>query len=196
MLKKELLGFLEKEGFSNQIITAISKVPREDFVPLKQKFNAYKNEAIHLADGSSISQPSTIAFMLQELDVKPTSKILEIGSGSGYALALLAEMAPGGEIRGIELNDDLVEKSKERLKKHQHIHIHKVNGRGGFLRYAPYDRILVSAAYPYVPYNLLDQLKINGVMVVPVGNHVVRLRKRIDGVSEKEFPGFAFVKMK
>ncbi len=195
MLKKELLGLLEQKGLSSRGIHAFSKVPREDFVPLKFKFNAYDDTSLPLSNTSSLSQPSTIAFMLQELDIHPTAKILEIGSGSGYVLALLAEMAPGGEIHGIELNTELILNSKEKLKKYAHVHIHKVNGRGGFLRYAPYDRILVSAAYPYIPYNLLDQLKINGVLVVPVKNSIFRLRKRIDGVSEKEFPGFSFVKI-
>lgn len=196
MLKKDLLGVLERKGYAKKIIEAFSTVPREEFVPLKQKFTAYEDTAIQLADGSSISQPSTIAFMLNELDVHPTAKILEIGSGSGYALALLAKLAPGGEIHGIEINDSLVASSKKLLQKEKHVHIHKVNGRGGFLRYAPYDRILVSAAYPYVPYTLLDQLKINGVLVVPVGDAIYRLRKRIDGIAEKEYPGFAFVKIK
>jgi len=196
MLKKDLLGVLESKGYAKAIIQAFSKVPREEFVPLQQKFNAYDDKPIALAGGATISQPSTVAFVLQQLDVHPTSKILEIGSGSGYALALLAELAPGGEIHGIEINDDLVKSSQIRIKRRVNVHVHKVNGKGGFLRYAPYDRILVSAAYPYIPYNLLDQLKINGVMVVPVGNSLFRLRKRIDGVSEKEFPGYAFVKIK
>ncbi len=196
MHKKELLELLESKGFSSSIINAFSKVPREDFVPLKQKYHAYEDTAIELADGSTLSQPSTVAFMLKHLDAHPTAKILEIGSGSGYALALIAQIASGGEIHGIEINDSLVASSKEQLKKHAHVHVHKVNGRGGFIRYAPYDRILVSAAYPYVPYTLLDQLKINGVLVVPVGNSIYRLRKRIDGVAEKEYPGFSFVKIK
>ena len=193
--RNELLQSLEEKGFAENIVNAFSKVRREDFVNKEHRFNAYDDVALPLRDGATISQPSTIAFMLKLLDIHPGANILEIGSGSGYALALIAEIAPQGEIRGIEIQQELVDMSKKRLASKKNVFVHKVNGRGGFLRYAPYDRILVSASYPYIPYNLLEQLKINGVLVVPVGNTIVRLRKRIDGTSEKEYPGFAFVKM-
>lgn len=193
MRKAELLEKLKERGFDQRIIAAFETIPRESFVPTRLIGQAYEDRALSLGEGSSLSQPSTIAFMLKLLEINPQSKILEIGSGSGYTISLMAEIATAGELYGIEINKALVESSTEKVKKNSRIKIYRVNGKRGFIRYAPYDRILVSASYPYIPYHLLDQLKINGVMVVPVGNSIFRLRKRIDGVSEKEHVGFSFV---
>ena len=193
MGKRELLESLKERGISDRVVDAINKVHREDFVPLKFKFNAYEDKPLPIGDNATISQPSTVAFMLDILDVRPDAKVLEIGSGSGYVLAILSKLAAGGSVHGIEINKDLVSSSTEILKSFKNVEVHKVNGRGGFLRYAPYDRILVSAAYAYTPYHLVDQLKINGVLVAPVGSRIVKLIRRIDGTSEKEYPGFSFV---
>lgn len=194
MTKQELLADLKDKGFDKRIIDAFSEVPRENFVPLKYHSRAYDDQPLPLGvEGATISQPYTIAFMLKHLDVHPNAKILEIGSGCGYVLALLAKLAPGGEIHGIELSAKLVEEAKRKVSKQTNVSIYKGNGKRGYLRHAPYDRILVSAAFQYVPYHLLEQVKINGVLVAPVGRSIVVLKKRIDGVSEKEFKGFSFV---
>lgn len=193
MGKRELLESLKEKGIPQRVVDAMNKVHREDFVPLKFKFNAYEDKPLPIGDNATISQPSTVAFMLKILDVRPDARVLEIGSGSGYVLAILSNLA--SSVHGIEINKDLIESSTNILKKFSNVQVHKVNGRGGFLRYAPYDRILVSAAYAYTPYHLVDQLKINGILVAPVGSRIVKLTRRIDGTSEKEYPGFAFVDM-
>lgn len=194
MGKKELLADLKDKGFPSDILAAFEKVHRDRFVPLKYHSKAYEDIALPLeVEGATISQPYTIAFMLKHLTIHPNAKVLEIGSGSGYVLALLSQLAQGGEIHGVELNGQLVDAAKKRLEKYSQVSIHKANGKQGFMRYAPYDRILVSVAFPYVPYHLLDQLKINGILVAAVNRKIVRLIKRIDGVSEKAFPGFMFV---
>jgi len=194
MNKKDLLADLKDKGFSRSILDAFEIVPREKFVQFKDRTKAYDDCALALeVEGATISQPYTIAFMLKQLDVHSQANVLEIGSGSGYVLSLLSHMAPSGYIRGVDLSAELVEKAKNRLLPRTNVAVHKANGARGFLRYAPYDRILVSAAFSYTPYHLLDQLKINGVLVAAVNKKIVRLIKRIDGTSEKIFPGFFFV---
>lgn len=193
MGKREILDSLKERGIPENIVNAINKIHREDFVPLKYKFQVYEDKALQITDKTSLSQPSTTAFMLQLLDIHPEARILEIGSGTGYVLAALAELAPNGEIHGIEIDKDMVDNSQKVLSKYKQVTVHKVNGSRGFIRYAPYDRIIVSAAFPHTPYRLLDQLKINGILVAPVGNSIIKIRRYIDGTREKEYKGFSFV---
>ena len=177
------------------LLEAFEQVKREDFVP--DRFVGYEYEDIDLPteDQSTISQPSTIAFMLKLLDSKQGQKILEIGSGSGYTLALLSKTIKNGNIIGIERLKKLAIQSKQILSGDSNIEIINKDGFHGFPEQSPYDRIIVSGAYEEVPYFLLEQLSPSGILVVPVRQSIFQLIKNNGEVLEKEFPGFAFVPM-
>lgn len=193
MNKEKLLLSLKRKGFSENILKAFSKIQRERFVPMLYKSQAYEDHPLPIGRKATISQPYTIAYMLELLDVKKDSKILEIGSGSGYVLALMSEIASEGEICGIEISKELVEKSRKLLKKN--VSVHEGDGKNGLKRLAPYDRILVSAAYSSMPYHLADQLREGGVIVVPVSYSIYCLKKEEGKIVEEEHPGFVFVGM-
>lgn len=193
MKKDELLESLKKRGFSDNITNAFSVVKREEFVPEHLIGYAYEDMSLPVMEGSTLSQPSTIAFMFNLLEVKEDNKILEIGSGSGYALALLAEMVPKGKAYGVEIIKELAIKSKEYLKNKNNVEVVIRSGCNGLQEFAPYDRILVSASCPEVPRHLLQQLSEDGILVAAVKQSIFQIKKTSSGVVEKEFPGFAFV---
>lgn len=195
MNKQQLLQHLKNEGFSDKILKAFEKVSRENFISSNLKEFAYYDEALPLEKGATISQPYTIAFMLEKLELKKCQKILEIGSGCGYVLALLAEITKG-EIYGVEIIENLAKHSKELLKNYSNIFIVNKNGFYGLPEKALFDRILVSAAFNELPKHLYLQLKEKGVLVCPVGNSVYKIKKMKDKFVVEEFPGFIFVQMK
>lgn len=193
MKKDELLESLRKKGYSEEIVSAFQKVKREDFVPEHLIGYAYEDMALPVMEGSTLSQPSTIAFMFSLLELKESSKILEIGSGSGYAIALLSEIASKGKVYGVEIIKELAIKARDYLKDKTNVEIILRNGCEGLPEFAPYDRILVSASCPEVPKNLLSQLKDDGILVAAVKNSIFQIKKVNGQTIEKEFPGFAFV---
>lgn len=193
MNKDELLASLRKKGFSEEIVTAFQKVKREDFVPQHLVGYAYEDMALPVMDGSTLSQPSTVAFMLNLLELKEDNKVLEIGSGSGYALALLSEIVIKGKVYGIEIIQDLGVKSRDYLKDKQNVEILIRDGSKGLPEFAPFDRILISAASSEIPRHLLSQMAEEGILVAAVKNSIFQIKKTKEGVMEKEFPGFAFV---
>lgn len=197
MNKEELLISLRKKGLSESIIDAFNKVKREDFVPEHLIGYAYEDIALPVMEGSTLSQPSTVAFMLNLLDAKNNQKILEIGSGSGYVLALLSEINPNGKIYGIEILKELAIQSRNYLKDKQNVEIIMRDGSEGLGEFAPYDRILISASCPEVPTHLLQQLKEDGILVAAVKQSIFQIKKEKNGETlEKEFPGFAFVPLR
>jgi protein-L-isoaspartate(D-aspartate) O-methyltransferase len=191
--KDELLASLRKKGFSEEIVTAFQKVKREDFVPQHLVGYAYEDMALPVMDGSTLSQPSTVAFMLNLLELKEDNKVLEIGSGSGYALALLSEIVTKGKVYGIEIIQELGVKSRDYLKDKQNVEILIRDGSKGLPEFAPFDRILISAASSGIPRHLLSQMSENSILVAAVKNSIFQIRKSEKGIIEKEFPGFAFV---
>ena len=190
-MKKQLISYLRK-NFPNYIVHAFSKVKREKFTPKEFKKFAYLNRPIPITVGSTISQPYTIAFMLNLLELKKGQRILEIGSGSGYVLALLAEITKG-KIFGVEIIKELAEKSRKVLKSYNNITLINKSGKNGLIEHALYDRILLSATAQAVPNNLITQLKKEGILVAPVKNSIVKIKKSKNKITTKEFPGFAFV---
>jgi len=165
MNKTQLIESLRRKGFSEHITKAFEKVKREDFVPDQYREYAYEDTPIPIhKNGSTTSQPYTIAFMLNLLELNSNSKqeVLEIGSGSGYVLALIQEITKG-ETYGVEIVKDLVDKSKQNLKNYKNITVINKSGKNGLPKYTPYDRILVSAACPDLETakNLNKQLKDN-----------------------------------
>lgn len=197
MDKRQLFASLEKRGFSKQILDAFAKVPRENFVPKNLKERAYDDNALPIGYGQTISQPYTIAMMLELLQLQSSQKVLEIGSGSGYVLALLSELVgKQGKVFGIEIVKELAEISKENLKNYSNVKVYNMNGAQGLqeedatsirgikrsrrsaLRGKStketagslvFDRILISAALEEIPKPILSQLKNNGIIVAPIG---------------------------
>ncbi|MBX4212134.1 protein-L-isoaspartate O-methyltransferase [Candidatus Pacearchaeota archaeon] len=194
MDKEELLSSLRARGFSGPILDSFAKVPRENFVLPRFKDFAYEDTALPLVEGATISQPSTIAFMLQLMELRKGLKVLEIGSGSGYVLSLLKEITHG-KIYGLEISPTLVRRSKELLSDKKNIHVIHKNGVKGLLSHAPYDRILASASFKEVPYYLTKQLKVGGILVMPVHHSIVKLKKTLLGMEESRYPGFSFISM-
>ncbi len=196
MNKDELFASLKRKGAPKSVVDAFNAVKREDFVPEHLIGYAYEDMALPVMDGSTISQPSTIAFMLELLDIKDGQSILEIGSGSGYVLALLSEMNKKGKIYGIEILKDLAVKSSKYLEKKKNVQVIIRDGSGGLPEFSPYDRIIISASCPKIPKHLLSQLKEDGIMVAAVRQSIFQLKKEKGQIIEKEFPGFAFVPLR
>ncbi len=200
MNKEELIKSLEEKKFPQKIIEAFSKVKREDFSPYQFRGKAYEDTALPIGKGQTISQPSTIAIMLSLLELKKGQKVLEIGSGSGYVLALIAEIiGETGKIFGLEIIPELIKKSKENLENYKNIKIYRKNGSNGLPEEGRFDRILVSAALREIPEKLMAQLKHNGILVAPQGSRFEQELITIQRISENEFemkkkiPGFIFV---
>ncbi len=196
MNKEQLIQYLKKQSFPEQIIKAFEKIKREDFVPENYKEHAYEDAPIPVGYGATTSQPYTIAFMLNLLELKKdkNQKILEIGSGSGYVLALLEEITKA-KIYGVEIIKELAESSQEILKKYKNITIINKSGKNGLPENAPYDRILISAACQDLETarKLTSQLKDNGIIVASVKYSVFKIKKQNGKITTQEFPGFAFV---
>ena len=193
MEKEKLSDSLRRKGFSDAVVNAIAKVKREDFVPERLAAYAYEDIALPTEDGSTISQPSTIAFMLDKLELKQGQKVLEIGSGSGYVLALISEIIKDGKIYGIERLMSLAVSSKKILARDSNIEIIHRNGFSGLPEKGPFERILISASADKIPRHLYPQLKDPGIMVAAVKQSIFKIKKENGEVTEKEFPGFAFV---
>lgn len=191
--KNNLIELLRNQGFKKDIVKAFEKVERERFVPDAYRSVAYEDTALPIGQGQTISQPSTIAFMLRLLNVQNGQKILEVGSGSGYVLALLSEMNPKGKIMGTERIEELVESSREKLEGHKNVEIFHTPDVIGLKEHSPFDRILVSASAKEIPQELIEQLKTDGILVLPVVNSIMRIEKTQEGNKVKEHEGFAFV---
>lgn len=195
MDKNQLIEKLKEDGFSSDILNAFRKVPRENFIPEHLKEEAYEDEALPLEAGATISQPYTVAFMLNLLELRKGLKILEIGSGCGYVLALLSEIT-NGEIFGVEIISSLAEKSKKNLFGFRNVNVFNRNGINGLAEEAPFDRILISADAGKIPEHLFSQLKDDGILVCPAGDSIFQITKNKDGVKIKKFFGFVFVPLK
>jgi protein-L-isoaspartate(D-aspartate) O-methyltransferase len=193
MNKKELIKSLRRRGFSEKIIRAFEKIKREEFIPEEEQKYAYEDIALPIGYMQTISQPYTIAFMLDLLELKDGQKILEVGSGSGYVLALISQISKNGKIFGVERIKELAENSRKKLEKYKNIKIIHGSGFRGLKEEAPFDRILVSASARSIPEALIRQLKYNGILVIPVRNSILKIKKTKKGSKIDEFPGFVFV---
>ena len=193
MKKEELIKNLENHKFSEKIIRAFEEVDRSKFVLKNEKRFAYWDIALPIGEGQTISQPYTIAFMLTLLEVKDKQKILEVGSGSGYVLELLSKLNPNGKIFGIERIKKLAESSKEKLKNCKNVTVIHGDGSKGFAQQAPFDRILISAASKTIPKKLIEQLIIKGILVAPVQDSIIVVKKNKKKNKIRKFLGFRFV---
>jgi protein-L-isoaspartate(D-aspartate) O-methyltransferase len=196
MIKEELLALLRAKGYSDKIVSAFEKVNRESFIPFEYKKDAYEDIALPIGCGQTISQPSTIAFMLSLLDLKPRQKVMEVGSGSGYVLALISEMLINSEIYGVEIVPELVERSMSLLSAYENVSVRLAGPRLGLPEIAPFDRILVSASASEIPKSLLDQLGDEGIILCPVRDTIIKAAETNGDLNMEKYPGFAFVELK
>ncbi|MDX1608019.1 MAG: protein-L-isoaspartate O-methyltransferase [Candidatus Spechtbacterales bacterium] len=203
MTKDRLIKTITEKGFlkTPEIIKAFQKIDRADFVRPEKLSEAYEDYPLPIGNGATISQPSTVAFMLENLQPKKGDKVLDIGSGSGWTTALLAEIIGSeGKVYGIEIVPELVEFGQKNLKKYKFNNAsinHAEEGRLGLPKHAPYDKILISAAAEKKPYELTEQLKTGGNIIVPVISSIWKMHKvSEDKIKEEEFSGFNFVPLK
>jgi protein-L-isoaspartate(D-aspartate) O-methyltransferase len=181
-----------------RVLKVMNRLPRHLFVPEALKAQAYKDNALPIASGQTISQPFIVARMTELLELTPHSRVLEVGTGSGYQTAILASLA--GKVFAIERIPALAAKAQERLQK---LGFHNVtlrcgDGTNGWEVYAPYDAILVAAGSPHLPEPLLNQLKIGGRLVIPIGQdqknqNLIRVTRAERGFHSQDFGSCAFV---
>ena len=173
---------------SELVLEAMRKVPREEFLLPSLREFAYEDSPLPIAEGQTISQPYIVAFMADALLLRGGEKVLEIGTGSGYAAAVLAEIA--ANVYSVERIGQLAEKAAVRLAKLgcDNVHVLHADGTRGWPEHAPYDAIVVAAGGPKIPESLQQQLKVGGRLVIPVGTEVrAQELVRVTRVSETEF---------
>ena len=186
------------EHDADAVDLAFRAVRRARFLPEEQRDRADQDAPLPIGHGQTNSQPYTVAVMLRLLDVPLGGRVLDLGSGSGWTTALLAQLAgPGGRVIGVERQEALIEPSRQALVADDPAGVAEIRlARPGVLgapEDGPYDRILVSAEAREVPHALLDQLAEGGVMVIPVGTTMHRLERRGGRVRDTEHGGFRFV---
>jgi len=168
--RENLLKYLDHEIADKRVVEAMRRVPRDAFVPPEQHQVAYDDRPLGIGFGQTISQPFIVALMVQALDLKQSEQVLELGTGSGYEAAILAELAQ--KVVTVEHIPDLAESAKQVLDKlgYSNIEIHVAGKTLGWPEGAPYDAIIVSAGAPSVPKVLLEQLAWGGRLVIPAGS--------------------------
>ena len=178
MREKMVETQIKARGVKNPLVlSALLKVERHRFVPEENLNSAYSDQPLPIGEGQTISQPYIVALMTELLDLKGDEKVLEIGTGSGYQAAILAELSK--EVYTIEIIESLASMSKKRLLElgYQNIQVKAGDGYLGWPEFAPFDAIIVTAAPDHIPKPLIEQLKEGGRMVVPVGTHTQELKK-------------------
>ena len=199
-MRKKLVAEIKEQGISDEkLLEAIDKIPRHFFMDDAFTEIAYENRAFPIGKEQTISQPYTVAFQTQLLRVNFGDKILEIGTGSAYQACVLTEL--GAQVTTIERHEYLSRKAKELIHRLDY-KVRTVFGDGfkGYPPFAPYDKILITAAAPEIPQSLRDQLKVGGVMVVPIDEgglqRMIRLTKtNVNEFKEEQFDYFSFVPM-
>jgi protein-L-isoaspartate(D-aspartate) O-methyltransferase len=195
--RENLLRYLEHEIADKRVIEAMRRVPREAFVSPEQYHVAYDDRPLGIGFGQTISQPFIVALMVQALELRGDEKVLELGTGSGYEAAILAELAQ--KVVTVECIPELAESAKQVLDRlgYSHVEVHVAGKTLGWPEGAPYDAIIVSAGAPTVPPVLLEQLTWKGRLVIPVGSRwqqdLLRVTKRRKGNRLENLGGCYFV---
>ena len=203
--RKALVESIKRRGIKDErVLQALLKVPRHLFVPEDLVHNAYVDAPLPIGMGQTISQPYIVALMTEALELDENSRVLEIGTGSGYQAAILAEIAK--EVYTVERIPQLLERAQRVLKSlgYNNIHFKLGDGTEGWEEFAPYDAIIVTAGAPDIPEPLVKQLKEGGRLVIPVGDELtqrlLRIRKvKVNGKEKlkiEDLGGCVFVKLK
>ncbi len=200
-LRKKLIDSIRDKGITDEnVLNAMMNIPRHFFMDTALEHIAYQDRAFPIGEGQTISQPYTVAYQTQLLQVLPHEKILEIGTGSAYQAMVLAEM--GANVFTIERQRKLFEITKDFILKKRYPAIKYFYGDGfeGLPTFAPFDKIIITAAAPFIPPKLIEQLKTGGKMVIPLDENgiqkMMRITKNEDGsLDEEAFSDFSFVPM-
>lgn len=199
-LRRKLIDELRRKGIRDErVINAIDKVPRHLFMESSFVEFAYQDKAFPIAAGQTISQPYTVAFMTELLNIKPLDKVFEVGTGSGYQTAILSEL--GAKVYTIERQNELFQSCQHLLKMLGYNPYYFFgDGYLGKTSYAPYDKIIVTAGAPEIPKDLIDQMAVGGRMAIPIGASSLQVMTTVDKlsptqVSVREHGNFVFVPM-
>jgi protein-L-isoaspartate(D-aspartate) O-methyltransferase len=197
--RMEFLLSLRRRGIGDAaVLRAMDEVPRERFVDADFTEAAYADQALPISCGQTISQPYVVAYMTEQLEVKPDHRVLEVGTGSGYQAAVLARLAR--EVITVERYRTLADTARRRLESLGIDNVKVVAGDGlaGVPQHAPYDRIMVTAAAERLPQALVDEMADGGIMVLPLGPHsdaqrIVKLTKSASGLAREDLIWVRFV---
>ncbi len=197
-MRRSLVRIITEKGITDHnVISAIGKIPRHFFFDNALVEHAYQDKAFPIGEGQTISQPYTVAFQTEKLNIKKGDKVLEVGTGSGYQASVLLEV--GADVYTIEFNKPLYERTKVFLPKMGYSpKFFYGDGSKGLAKHAPYDKIIVTAGAPTVPAELIKQLNVGGILIIPVGDNkkqrMLRITKESDKKIKKEsFDYFSFV---
>jgi protein-L-isoaspartate(D-aspartate) O-methyltransferase len=197
--RAKLIGHLSSEIKDRRVLEVMGRLPREKFVPPGVRSQAYEDKPLPIGAGQTISQPYIIALMTESLDLTGSEKVLELGTGSGYQTAILAELAR--QVISVERVPSLAESAEKLLKElgYTNIEIHLAEETLGWQQGAPYDAIMVTAAAPDIPDDLLKQLAVNGRMIIPTGprymQELCKVIKHRDGIRVENLGGCRFVSL-
>lgn len=198
--KAKLIMQLRSQSITEKsVLSALEQVPREIFVPESLRMHAYENASLPIQGGQTISQPYVVARMTQELQLKPSDRVLEIGTGSGYQTAILAQLARRiysvERIRPLQVDAE----NKLRFMKISNVLYRHADGHSGWPEAAPFEKIIVTCQLPSIPEALLDQLKDNGILIAPIGKpgeeNLVRIIKQDNQITEDILMPVRFVPM-
>ena len=182
--RASLIEHLRREIRDERVLGVMERIPRERFVPSESRYQAYEDRPLPIGEGQTISQPFIVALMTQELELVAGQRVLELGTGSGYQVAILAELA--GHVVSVERLPELAHRARRILDElgYANIEIHLAEKALGWPAAAPYEAIMVTAGAPKIPQELLDQLAMGGRLVIPVGSRyeqeLVKVTKRQD----------------
>lgn len=196
MVNEDLRG---RDITDPRVLEAMGRVPRHRFVDPPYERLAYSDFPLPIGEGQTISQPYIVALMTQVLELKPNERVLEIGTGSGYQAAVLAELVK--QVYTIEIVEPLAREARDRLRElgYNNIEVRHGDGYRGWPEQAPFDAIILTAAAPRIPHTLIEQLRLGGRMVLPVEGkgfqELLLVKKEIDGITRQTITAVRFVPM-